>query len=1197
MTVVALLSRLRKQEIRVWVDQGQLRYSAPPNALTPELRAELIAQKAEIITFLQTMPRQQATAPIMPRTTHDQHVPLSYAQQRLWFLDQLVPGNPFYNLHIATRLRGRLDVAALEKSVRAIVERHEILRTVFVMLDGQPLQEIRSEVQVTLHVIDLSVLPAAERDATARRLGRDVAQQPFDLQRGPLLRCNLLRFSDDEYVGLFTMHHIVSDDWSLAVLVREAAALYSAFTAEQPAPLAPLPLQYADYALWQRQSLAGARLDTLLRYWQNQLADLATLQLPTDRPRTHTQSMSGARQTLSLSAALTGSLKDLSQRHGTTLFMTLLAAFQTLLHRYSGQNDIVVGTPIAGRSHSTIEQLIGCFINMLVLRTDLGANPTFEILLRRVRDVCLSAYAHGDLPFEQVVEALQPERDLSRSPLFQVMFVLQNAPAEAIQLPGVTFEPIAVEHETARFDLTLSMVEAETGLQALAEYQVDLFDSSTIARMLEHFRVLLEAVVADPGRRLSDLPLLNEEEHQQFARWNATAAALPQDVSIPDLFAAQAARTPHAPAVIWQDQQLTYGELDQHANQLARHLQTLGVGPDVVVGVCLERSLDLVIALLGILKAGGAYVPLDPAYPAERLNHMLEDSQARVVLGQQHLPAGSLGSHTQTIALDQLGATLPRYSVKQPHRRISPDNLAYVIYTSGSTGRPKGVMVSHRQVINLFTGIDAIVQPDPPGVWLAVTGISFDIAVLELFWTLVRGFKVVLQAEDMRGSGAAAAPQSTAYSLAAQLRRHQVSHLQCTPALARMLLTDAETAQALSGVKHLLLGGEALPAALVEQLRVATNARLYNMYGPTETTVWSAACPLSSVEGVVPIGRPIANTHIYLLDRYLQHVPVGVPGELYIGGAGVVRGYLGRPDLTAERFIPDPFAQGPGARLYRTGDLARYLPDGQIEFLGRLDHQVKLRGYRIELGEIEATLAQHPAVDAVVVTAREMASGEPMLVAYVEQRTKEQRPEGTKNQEPRTKNQELSEDVLSPSPAAGTLWVEAEARRGSGQGDKGGEGLSSTLRQWLGAGLPAYMIPTHIMVLDALPLTPNGKVDRRALPDPDHTRPDLASEFVAPATPVERDVAAIWSDVLGVERVGIHDNFFDLGGHSLLVVQVMSRIRTLFQVEIPLRFMFETPTVAGLVVEIAQKQAELIDQDELALLLAELEEIATDEGV
>ncbi|HEY0733697.1 MAG TPA: amino acid adenylation domain-containing protein [Herpetosiphonaceae bacterium] len=1175
MTVVALLSRLRKQEIRVWVDQGQLRYSAPPNTLTPELRAELIAQKAEIIEFLQTMPRQQAAAPIVPRTTHDQHVPLSYAQQRLWFLDQLVPGNPFYNLHIATRLRGRLDVAALEKSVQTIVQRHEILRTVFVMLDGQPMQEIRSELQVALHVIDLhpegTRLPAAERDAAARRLGRDVAQQPFDLAHGPLLRCNLLRLSDDEYVGLFTMHHIISDDWSLAVLVREAAVLYSAFTADQGIPLAPLPLQYADYARWQRQSLAGERLNTLLRYWQTQLADLATLQLPTDRPRTHTQSMSGARQTLSLSSALTAALKDLSQRHGTTLFMTLLAAFQTLLHRYSGQDDIVVGTPIAGRAHSTVEQLIGCFINMLVLRTDLGKNPTFEILLQRVRDVCLGAYAHGDLPFEQVVEALQPERDLSRSPLFQVMFVLQNAPAAAIQLPGVTFEPIAVEHETARFDLTLSMVEIETGLQAIAEYQVDLFDSSTIARMLEHFRVLLEAVVADPGRRLSELPLLNEAEQQQLARWNATAAAVPQDVSIPDLFEAQAARTPNAVAVIWQDQQLTYRELDQQANQLARHLQTLGVGPDVVVGVCLERSLDLVIALLGILKAGGAYVPLDPVYPAERLSYMLEDSHARVVLSQQMLPAAPLGSHTQAVALDQLREALPRYPVAQPQRRISPDNLAYLIYTSGSTGRPKGVMVSHSQVINLFTGIDAIVQPDAPGVWLAVTSISFDIAVLELFWTLARGFKVVLQADDMRAAAAAASPQSTDYSLAAQLRQHQVSHLQCTPALAKMLLTDAATAQALSGLKHLLLGGEALPAALVEQLREATDARLYNMYGPTETTVWSAACPLNGDERVVPIGRPIANTRIYLLDRHLQRVPVGVPGELYIGGAGVVRGYLGRPDLTAERFIPDPFADQPGARLYRTGDLARYLVSGAIEFLGRIDDQVKLRGFRIELGEIEATLAQHPAVDAVVVTARTTASGEPTLVAYVVE------------QEPRT----------------GALWAKLEPNE-SQAGNPLGSGFSvlgSALREFLAQRLPAYMVPAQIMVLDALPLTPNGKVDRRALPDPDHTRPDLAAEFVAPATPVERDVAAIWSDVLGVERVGIYDNFFDLGGHSLLVVQVISRIRTLFQVEIPLRFMFETPTVAGLVVEIAQKQAALIDQDELALLLAELEEIATDEGV
>jgi amino acid adenylation domain-containing protein len=1053
--------------------------------------------------------------PLLP-VPRDGELPLSFAQQRLWFLDQWEPGNPQYNIAAAMHLTGPLDPAALEQSLREIIRRHEVLRTAFATVAGRPVPVIAPEPDLTLPVIDLSDLAANERQAAVGRRAEAEARTPFDLADGPLLRATLLRLAPEEHVALVVMHHIVGDGWSIGVLNREVAALYAAYLAGQTSPLPELPVQYADYAAWQCGWLCGAALENQLAYWRDRLAGApAALDVPADRPRPPTPSHCGAAVRFDL-PAVAGRVRALARREGCTPFMVLLAAFQALLHRYTGQEDLCVGTPVAGRGRREVEGLIGFFVNTLVLRGDLSGDPTFAELLGRVRETCLGAYAHQDLPFERLVEELRPERDSSRSPLFQVMFVLQNAPQEALELPGLTVTPWDVDSGTSKFDLTLRLTERDGELRGELEYSTELFEDETAARLTEHLRTLLEAACTNPSLPVSRLPLLTDTEHDRLRQWNSTAVDYAQPHLLHRLIEQQARRTPQTEAVRCEDQALSYADLDRHANRLAHCLSRLGVGPDVPVAVCLERSVQLPVALLGTLKAGGCYVPLDPDYPADRLAFLLQDAAPPVLLTQSRL-AGRLPPHTaHTVCLDDgWDSDTDGDGDLRLDVGVGPEHLAYVIYTSGSTGPPKGAMNSHRGICNRLLWMQDAYRLTAADTVLQKTPCSFDVSVWEFFWPLLAGARLVLA----RPGG----HRDPAY-LAQLIQRARVSVCHFVPSMLEAFLRTPGLEERCVSLRDVVCSGEALSYALQERFFTRLGARLHNLYGPTEAavdvTAW--ACRQGDGPRVVPIGRPIANTRLHVLDRQLQEVPVGVPGELYIGGVGLARGYHNRPELTAERFVEHPQL----GRLYRTGDVGRWQAEGVIEYLGRMDRQVKVRGCRVELGEVEAALREHPAVREAVAVAREETPGDVRLVAYV-----------------------VPRDVEGGAPA-------------------------EALREHLKEKLPEYMVPSVFVTLEALPLSPNGKLDHRALPAPNRARAGTAGSYVAPRNPVEEAVARIWAEVLGVERVGIHDNFFDLGGHSLLATQALSHIQQEFPVDIPLRRLFEEPTVATLALAITQGQGE-----------------------
>jgi amino acid adenylation domain-containing protein len=1035
--------------------------------------------------------------------------PPSHAQQRLWFLDQMEPGSARYNVPSAVSLSGRLDASALAGALREIVRRHEVLRTRFTSADGRPVQVVERGVELEVPTVDLTTVPEAEREARAKQLAREEAGRPFDLSCAPLVRATLLRLSDEEHVLLLTMHHIVSDGWSTGVLVRELRTLYAAYAAGQHSPLEELPVQYADYAVWQRGWLEGGELDRQLSYWREKMAGAPeVLEIAGDRARPAAPSNEGALESVLLPDSLAEGLRELARREGVTLYMLLLAAWQTLLMRYTGQEDVVVGSPVAGRTRAETEGLIGFFVNTLVLRTDLSGDPTFRELLGRVREVCLGAYAHQEVPFEKVVEELAPERSLSRNPLFQVIFSLQNAPggAEGPELPGLRMRSAAVDNFTSVFDLTLMMQEGARGLSALVQYSTDLYSLAWVERMMRHFRALLEGVVANPRCRLSEVELLSAEEQRLIEEWNATRAELPS-ACVHELFERHAASNPEAVALISDGVQMSYGELNEKANRLARLLRQRGVGAESRVGLLMERGTEAVVSLLAILKAGGAYVPLDPEYPQERLRFMLEDSDVRLVLTNEGL--GSLLDGVEGVEVVDLGAAgdeLARESGADLECVTNHDSAAYVMYTSGSTGRPKGVLVEHRAVVRLVCDTDYVTLA--PGDTVAqLATVSFDASTFELWGALACGARLAVIPKEV-----ALSPEG----LAQELRRQRVSSIFMTTALFNQLAREAPGA--LRGVREVLFGGEAVdPRAVREVLRGGGPERLLHVYGPTENTTFSTWERVREVEAgarTVSIGRPIRNAEAYVLDRRMRLVPFGAPGELYVGGPGLARYYVGRAALTAEKFVPHPFSGEPGARLYRTGDVARLLSDGRIEFVGRADNQVKVRGYRIELGEVEAALNSHETVGQCVVVVREDEPGDKRLVAYV---------------------------------------VAA-----------GAEVSASELREHLKAGLPEYMVPSAFVLLDELPLTLNGKVDRKALPVPDSSAASSAEDYVAPRDPVEEVIAGVWAEVLRVERVGVRDNFFDLGGHSLLATQVVSRVRQLLQVELPLRSLFEGPTVEAL---------------------------------
>ncbi|HKI06703.1 MAG TPA: amino acid adenylation domain-containing protein, partial [Thermoanaerobaculia bacterium] len=1071
-----------------------------------------------------------AEAPPLVPVPRDAELPLSFSQQRVWVLDQLEVAGTAYHLGSAVRLRGSLDPAALTWAVNEVIRRHESLRTVFLSSHGRPFQTVLPGLAAPLPRLDLRALPEELRQAEARRALGSLARVRFDLSRGPLLRMALVALGAEEHLFGWTVHHIVADGWSMGILIREVAAFYQACIEAGSPELPPLPVQYADFAAWQRRWLQGEALEAQLGYWRTALAGLPpVLQLAGDRPRRIGRATPAGRRRIPLGDELSGALRNLGRREQATPFMTLLGGFAALLRRYTGQEDIAVGTPIANRGRVELEGMIGFFANTLVLRTDLRADPGFAALLARVRTAALDAYAHQDLPFERLVEELQPERDLAVNPLFQVMFQMQNVPLTRIELPGLDLLPMETERGAAMFELVLAMQESGRGFTGVLDYDADLFEAATIERLAGHWRSLLEAAAARPEQRLAELPLLSAAElHQVSVEWSDSAAGYPRGERLHERIAAQAERTPEAVAVSFEGRRLTYRELDTRAGRLAGMLARMGVGPEARVGVCLERSPEMVVALLAVWKAGAAYVPLDPFYPEERLAWMLEDAGISLLLAGGAAPE-SLRQGAWTVLHVNEGTGDGEEII--PDSPGGPANLAYVIYTSGSTGRPKGVEISHGALVNFTFSMG-----DRPGlvsddVLLAVTSLSFDIAGLELFLPLTMGARIELASRDTAGDG----PR-----LLTLMRDSGATVMQATPVTWRLLI---EAGWHGGDGLQVLCGGEALPERLAAELCERSDS-VWNLYGPTETTVWSAAGRVRPGEKVV-VGPPVANTGLYLLDGGLRPVPVGIPGELWIGGEGLARGYRNRPDLTAERFLPDPLADRVGARMYRTGDLARWRADGAVEFLGRADHQVKVRGFRIELGEIEAALEAHPGIEQAVVLARGEEGGR-RLVAYLVAR--------------------------------------------------GGEDLSIPgLREALGRSLPDYMIPAAWMLLDALPLTPNGKLDRRALPAPEGGRLDLGAVYVAPASPLEELVTGIWADVLGRERVGVEESFFVLGGHSLLAAQVVSRIGEALEIEVPLRLLFEAPTVAGLSESLLRAAPSRGDLERAAGLVLDLLRLSDDE--
>lgn len=1078
------------------------------NHLSQRLAALSPEQRALLEKRLQQRGLPSPTSVAIPRRPSDAIVPLSFEQQRLYFFEQLVPGSALYNIPLAIRLKGTLNLPVLEQSLQAIAQRHEILRTQFASQTGQAVQVVQPTVDLAVAVIDLQELPpAAQVDAVQRHL-IETAQQPFEISQPSLLRLKLLRLNPTEHVLVLVLHHLIADGWSRGVLMQELGTLYRAGIAEQAASLPELPIQYGDFAIWQQQHSQSPAFQQHLQYWQQQLADpLPVLELPSDFPRPLTQSFRGAKQTVQFPLALTNALKVLSQQESATLFMTLLAGFKALLAAYTGQTDIIVGTDIANRHRPEIEGLIGFFVNQLVLRTEVSPELTFRQLLQRVREATLSAYSHQDVPFEQLVATLNPDRDLSRSPLFQVKFVLQNLPTPDWQLPGLQVEVLPdIDTGSTALDLFLSLTETPQGLSGSLEYNTDIFTAETIQRLLTHFQQLLADAIANPAQPLLSLSLLTTAEQEQLKIWNQTEVAYPLDRCLHHWIEDQVERTPDGIAVIFGNTQLTYRELNQRANQLAHHLQQLGVEPDTLVGICVERSLEMVIGLLGILKAGGAYVPLDPSYPSERLALMLQDAQVPILLTQQALLNILPPTTAQILCLDSPLPHLPTApSPHSPH----PSSLAYVIYTSGSTGKPKGAMNTHQGICNRLLWMQDAYGLTADDRVLQKTPFSFDVSVWEFFWPLMTGACLVVVPPDAHKDSA---------ELVRLITQYQITTLHFVPSMLRVFLNDPGVVNCVS-LRRVICSGEALAADLPPMLLQKLTAELHNLYGPTEAavdvTAWT--CQRDWSDRTIPIGYPIANTQIHILNSHLQPVPIGVAGELHIGGVGVGRGYLNRPELTTAKFIPNPFRAGD--RLYKTGDLARYRADGSIEYLGRTDHQVKLRGLRIELGEIEVVLTQHPAVQDAVVVAREDQSGQSQLVAY---------------------------------------WIAHQIS----------DVDVSQLRSHLLQSLPDYMVPAQFIRLEVLPTLPNGKLDRRALPAP--TWEANVKTFVAPSNPIEQRLCEIWAKYLQCNRIGIHDSFFELGGHSLLATQVISEIRQAFAIELPLRCLFESPTIAGLAVQVNQ---------------------------
>lgn len=1142
MSVVEHLKDLEAKGLELWLQGDQLRYRAPRDLLTPQVLTELKQHKEEICALLH-------------KGSHEAVLyPLSHSQQALWFLHQLAPESAAYNGGFAVRIRSRVDIPALRRALQELIARHAALRTTFPKHNGEPVQEIHQHQPLYFEQVDASQW---DWDVLTVRVSA-AYKRPFQLEVGPVMRVELFTRAADDYILLLTIHHIACDGWSLWLLLDELRVLYPA---QQQGTVATLPasdLSYKDYVRWQHQMLASPRGEWLWAYWQRQLAgELPVLNLPTDRPRPAVQTYNGASHPFKLPAVLTERLRRLSQAEQATLYTTLVAAFQVLLYRYTGQEDILLGAPTAGRSHADFAEIVGDMTNPVALRGSCADNPSFTAFLAQVRQTVLDAMTHEDFPFALLVERLQLARDPSRSPLFQVMFNFQQPQrfrevvalwvadeTEAqVEWGGMLLEPFALAQQEGQMDLTLEMIEGQAALFGVFKYNPDLFDAATIERMAGHFQTLIEGIVAHPEQRIAALPLLTEpEQHQLLVTWNNTHTDYPRDRCIHQLFQDQVQRTPDAVAVVFAEQQLTYRHLQTRADALARRLRQAGVGSNALVGLCVERSPEMLVGLLGILKAGAAYLPLDPGHPQKRLAFILQDAGATVLVTQSEVlaklplhtpdqPASDAPPHEKSMGDSPLRIVhLAPQKVAQANEgvpgqpdAVQPDDLAYVIYTSGSTGTPKGVGIPHRAVVNLLASMAREPGMTAQDTLLAVTTLSFDIAGLELLLPLTTGGRVVIAPHEVAIDG---------WQLARLLRDSGATIMQATPATWRLLIESGW-----QGAPHLkiLCGGEALPPALARELLPRCSC-LWNMYGPTETTIWSTITQVRSADQIT-LGRPIANTEVYVLSTDLQAVPIGVAGELYIGGDGLAKGYWHRPDLTTQRFVPHPFRKQPGARLYKTGDIVAYAQDGQLRYLGRADQQVKIRGYRVELGEVETVISRHPAVREAVVMAREVIPGDKQLVGYL---------------------------VVDTASSCST----------------------TALRNALQEELPDYMVPSHFVVLDKLPLNPSGKIDRSALPAPEQSRLVLEEAWVLEPlqTAVEKALADIWTEVLGVSQVGRNDNFFDLGGHSIAAVQTTFKMRQTFNVDVSLQTFLKTPVLsaqAQQLEEILLSQAEAGELEQL----------------
>jgi amino acid adenylation domain-containing protein len=1089
----------------------------------PDAAAPSAKEKREIL-------RKMLEARLGQPQTH----PLSQGQMALWFLYQIAPQSPAYNLMYAARVRSGLDVPALGRAIQAIIARHAILRTTYRARHGIPEQHILPEPKASFEVADCRGMSWEQLE---ERLDAE-ADRPFHLEDGPVLRVRLFTRSTEDHVLQLAIHHIAVDFWSLGLIIDELAGQYEVERTGQPTRVVRPALQYVDYVHWQAEMLAGPEGERLWKYWREQLSgELPVLFLPSDRPRPPVQTYQGAMRDFPLGRELADAVRALAKAEGVTPYVIFLSVLNILLYRYTGQTDILVGSPMAGRSRPELAKVVGYFSNPVVLRGRLAGELTFRELASQLSRTLLAALEHQDYPFLLLMEKLQPVRDPSYSALFQVMF-MWDKPGDSDPLPGFAgdpgsarenhlhLEPLASGQRGAAFDLSVTVFELASSFSLKFQWNTDIFDESTMVRIGRNFLVLLEQVLANPGERLCRFPLLtSEEQRQMLEQWNATRTPWPEDKCVHELFEEQARTSPDAVALVFEDKFLSFQELNRRANQLAGDLRQQGVGPETLVGICVQRSREMVLGLLGILKAGGTYVPLDPAYPKERLAYMLEDAKPRILLTQEHL-MGRLPPHgSRVICLNAESQGIGPEWEQNPAHLSRPHNLAYVIYTSGSTGRPKGVEVPHSAVVNLLTSMRREPGLSAEDVFLSLTSLSFDIAALEIFLPLITGARLVVASPEEMADGA---------RLVERMRQTSATAAQATPATWQLIVqADWQSTR----LNRILCGGEALPLQLARRLQQKKDARLYNVYGPTETTIWSSMHHIDAEDCPVTIGRPLANTQMYLLDSGMSPVPIGVAGELYIGGAGVARGYHNLPDLTLEKFVPNPFSELPGARLYKTGDLARFLADGNIEFLGRMDRQVKINGYRIELGDVEAALRQLPAIGEAVVVARKDETGSHLLVAYVTA--------GSSSKTP---------------PPGGAEKVTV-----------------NELRQFLKEKLPQYMVPSAFVFLDAFPLTPNRKIDYKALPEPETSRPRLAQRMVAPRTPLEEMLAAICTQVLNLQTVGIHDNFFDLGGTSLRAVEIVAKANEAGISLVP-EMLFEHQTIAEMAAALTAQKAGAVPQ-------------------